>query len=160
VKRFHKGAFYLAEQLDVDVLPVYLLGNGDVLPKGDILIFKGPLMAIIGKRILANDISYGDTYSDRTKRIRQMFREEHRKWRLELEDADYFREKLLLAYYYKDEDILLAVTKHFDQWKKHFHELHPLLGNKTKIVHVSESYGEMDYLLSLQNGDRRVVGVI
>lgn len=160
VKRFHKGAFYLAEQLDVDVLPVYLLGNGDVLPKGDILIFKGPLMAIIGKRILANDISYGDTYSDRTKRISQMFRKEHRKWRLELEDADYFREKLLLAYYYKDEDILLAVTKHFDQWKKHFHELHPLLGNKTKIVHVSESYGEMDYLLSLQNGDRRVVGVI
>ena len=34
IRRFHKGAFYLAEQLQLDILPVLIHGNSEVLPKG------------------------------------------------------------------------------------------------------------------------------
>ena len=33
IQRFHRGAFYLAEQLGLDILPVYINGFGKVLPK-------------------------------------------------------------------------------------------------------------------------------
>ena len=33
IQRFHRGAFYLAEQLGLDILPVYIDGFGKVLPK-------------------------------------------------------------------------------------------------------------------------------
>ncbi|MCD8540635.1 MAG: 1-acyl-sn-glycerol-3-phosphate acyltransferase, partial [Leadbetterella sp.] len=35
VKRFHKGAFYLAEHFGMDILPILIHGGSDVLPKGD-----------------------------------------------------------------------------------------------------------------------------
>jgi 1-acyl-sn-glycerol-3-phosphate acyltransferase len=33
IQRFHRGAFYLAEQLGLDILPVFIDGFGKVLPK-------------------------------------------------------------------------------------------------------------------------------
>lgn len=33
MKRFHKGAFYLADALQLDILPVILYGNGKIIAK-------------------------------------------------------------------------------------------------------------------------------
>lgn len=159
-KRFHKGAFYLAEQFKLDILPIYLLGNGDVLPKGDILIFGGALSPVIGKRITANDEAFGRDYASRTKSITQYFRQQSRAWRLQVEGPDYFRHKLILAYYFKDEEIVQGVRLGFDKFSLHYDELNRQLSDQTRITHLSNTYGEFDYLLSLQNGYRKIQGVI
>lgn len=36
IGRFHQGAFYLAEQLGIEILPMYLYGSGKILPKNPI----------------------------------------------------------------------------------------------------------------------------
>ena len=41
VKRFHKGAFYLAEKLNMDILPIVLHGTGYTKSKGDLLLKDG-----------------------------------------------------------------------------------------------------------------------
>ncbi|TYR37725.1 MMPL family transporter [Sphingobacterium phlebotomi] len=160
VKRFHKGAFYLAEQLQLDILPIYLLGNGDVLPKGDVLIFGGAMTPVIGERIRPDDASFGNGYLERTKRIMRHFRKQYRAWRQKEEDMFYFRKKLQLAYYFKDEDILRSVKYHIAQFAAHYHELHRYLGEAVQVAHVSDTHGEFDYLLSLQSGNRKVLGII
>ena len=160
VKRFHKGAFYLAEQLRLDVLPIYLLGNADVLPKGDILIFGGAMTPVIGERILFDDRSFGIGYQERTKQISKYFRQQYRDWRLKEEDVFYFRKKIQLAYYYKDEEILKSVRQGMSQFAAYYHDIHRYLGELTAVVHLSDTYGEFDYLLSLQEGRRNVLGVI
>ena len=43
IGRFHQGAFYLAEQLGLEVLPMYLYGPGKVLPKKTYHLNKGPI---------------------------------------------------------------------------------------------------------------------
>ena len=43
IGRFHKGAFYIAEQLGVDILPMCLYGTGRVLRKGTHHLNKGPI---------------------------------------------------------------------------------------------------------------------
>ena len=41
IGRFHKGAFLLAQELNLDILPLYIHGNSEVLPKGDFIIYDG-----------------------------------------------------------------------------------------------------------------------
>lgn len=41
IGRFHQGAFYLAEQLGVEILPMYLYGPGKILPKRSYHLHKG-----------------------------------------------------------------------------------------------------------------------
>ncbi len=160
VKRFHKGAFFLAQEFDLDVVPVYLLGNGDVLPKGDILIFGGALNSVIGERIDARDIDFGSDYASRTKKITQYYRSNYEKLRSKIEDVHYFSKKIMLAYLFKDEEIVRAVRRHIQAYAAHYHSLREALGATAKIHHLSDSYGEFDYLLSLQRGQRKVIGII
>ncbi|MFD2967377.1 1-acyl-sn-glycerol-3-phosphate acyltransferase [Sphingobacterium bambusae] len=160
VKRFHKGAFFLAQEFDLDVVPVYLLGNGDVLPKGDILIFGGALNPVIGERIGANDTNFGVDYGSRTKQITQHYRSNYEKLRHKFEGVHYFSKKIVLAYLFKDEEIVDAVKRHINAYATHYHSLRDVIAAAVKINHLSDSYGEFDYLLSLQKGQRKVVGII
>ncbi|SFT03019.1 hypothetical protein SAMN05660206_109133 [Sphingobacterium wenxiniae] len=160
LKRFHKGAFYLAEQLKLDIVPVHLLGNGDVLPKGDILIFKGKLTAIIDKRIKHSDTSFGTGYKERAKAMARRFKQDHYAWRMREEQADYFKHKLELAYLYKDESIVQVLKKSLKVGLPYYHRLRPFLNGRRDLVHLSDSFGEFDYLLSLQDGTRKITGVI
>ena len=38
INRFHKGAFYLAEQLNIDILPIVIDGTGYTLTKNDFFL--------------------------------------------------------------------------------------------------------------------------
>ncbi|ERJ58485.1 hypothetical protein M472_06870 [Sphingobacterium paucimobilis HER1398] len=160
IKRFHKGAFYLAEQLQLDILPIYIHGNGDVLPKGDVLIFPGQLRPIVGKRISVVDETYGTTYSERTKAISASFKANFEDQRFALENADYFVAKIHLAYLYKDDEIVESVKGSLKRWKQLFWELNRQLPEGGDWLHWSSSFGELDYLLSLHQGKRKVYGLI
>lgn len=160
IKRFHKGAFYLASQLQLDILPIYIHGNGDVLPKGDVLIFPGQLHPIVGQRIGIDDQQFGTTYSERTKTISAHFKTTYDQQRLQIEGVDYFVSKLNMAYLYKDDEIMHAVRHSLERWKQVFWELNVQLPHGGTWLHWSVSFGELDYLLSLQQGKRKIRGLI
>lgn len=159
-KRFHKGAFYLAEQLNLDIIPVYLHGNGDVLPKGDISIFPGDLTPVIGERISQNDLSFGSNYAERTKKISHYFKDQYKSWRLELEGENYFIQKIEIAYLYKDDELVESVKTSLAKWKHTFYILNRKGLLSSSLIHWSEGYGELDYLLSLQEAKRQVIGCV
>ncbi len=50
IQRFHQGAFFVAEQLHLDILPMYLYGPGRVLPKKKHTLRKGPIHIEVGAR--------------------------------------------------------------------------------------------------------------
>ena len=51
IGRFHQGAFYIAEQLGLDILPMYLYGPGRILPKKTYHLRKGPISIEVGDPI-------------------------------------------------------------------------------------------------------------
>jgi 1-acyl-sn-glycerol-3-phosphate acyltransferase len=69
IKRFHKGAFYLAEQLKLDLLPIVIHGTGYTMTKGDFLLKNGTITLKYLPRIQATDISFGLGHAERTKKI-------------------------------------------------------------------------------------------
>src|SRR5204862_6132232 len=87
LKRFHKGAFYLAEQLNIDIVPMLLHGVGDTIRKGDFMVMNGSVTIKFLPRISPDDKTFGEGYAERTKRISRYFKEEHEKLREENETA-------------------------------------------------------------------------
>lgn len=160
IKRFHKGAFYLAEQFNLDVLPIYIHGNAETLPKGDHIIYDENITVIIGKRIEASDASFGANYSERTKSINKLFRQEFAKIRSEREDENYFKNKLFLSFLYKESEIIEAVKADFEKNKSIYFNLNDNISSSAKILHFANDYGQLDVLLTLQQAKRKIQSYI
>ncbi|HEX8547433.1 MAG TPA: MMPL family transporter, partial [Cytophagaceae bacterium] len=63
IGRFHKGAFFLAEKLGLDIMPILFHGTGDTISKGDFML-KNNVMTMVGlPRILIGDLKFGSGYS-------------------------------------------------------------------------------------------------
>jgi len=105
ILRFHKGAFHLAEMLELDITPVLLHGFGFVLPKKDLLLRKGRLTVKILTAIRHTDLSFGETYRDRSKAVRKLFIREYGSLSASIENAHYFADKVLNNYLYKGKEI-------------------------------------------------------
>jgi len=160
VKRFHKGAFYLAEQFGLDILPLYIHGNSEVLPKGDFIIYDGSITVKVGERISKDDLSFGKNYSERTKKINAYFRQEFAKLRNELEDENYFRKKLFLSYLYKDNEVIKEVKDDFNAHKSVYFELDRHIPKDASILHIADDFGQKDILLTLYQAERRIFSFI
>lgn len=160
VKRFHKGAFYLAEQFNLDVLPLYIHGNSEVLPKGDFIIYDGSITVKVGNRISREDMSFGKNYSERTKKINAYYRDEFAQLRKEIEDENYFKKMLFLSFLYKDTDVVKEVKKDFNSNKSGYFELNKHISNDATILHIADDYGQKDVLLTLYQAGRRIFSLI
>lgn len=73
ILRFHRGAFYLAEELGLDIVPVFIKGFGDVLPKTSFHLHPGRLSLEVMPRIRRDDSSQMDDYREMTKRLHRMY---------------------------------------------------------------------------------------
>ncbi|MCA6067478.1 MMPL family transporter [Chryseobacterium sp. RG1] len=160
VKRFHKGAFYIAEQFGLDIVPVYIHGNSEVLPKGDFIIYDGAITVKVGDRIHKDNLKFGTTYSERTKKINAYFREEFSKLRSELEDENYFKKKLFLSFLYKDTEVVKEVKEDFKKNKTLYFELNKHLPKSGNILHIANDYGQKDVLFTLQEASRRIFSFV
>ncbi|WP_027383418.1 MMPL family transporter [Epilithonimonas caeni] len=160
IKRFHKGAFYLAEEYDLDILPIYIHGNSEVLPKGDFIIYDGSITVKVGTRILKDDQSFGKNYSERTKKINACFREEFAKLRSEIEDENYFKKKLFLSFLYKENEVVKPVKEDFTKNKSVYFELDKHLPTEANILHIADDFGQKDVLMTLQQAGRKIFSLI
>ena len=156
IKRFHKGAFYLAQQFELDILPVLIHGNSEVLPKGSFIIRDGKITIELLPKIDAHDTQYGKNYSERAKQLGAYFRSEFRRLRDEIEDENYWDKALLENYRYKGDVIYKAVKLDIETNRKTYYSLLQEIGKKSKIVHLSRDFGQLDLLLALDSFDRKI----
>lgn len=160
IKRFHKGAFYLAEEFGLDILPLYIHGNSEVLPKGDFIIYDGSITIKVGDRIRKDDLRFGSRYSERTKKINAYFREQFAELRNELEDEDYFKKKLFLSFLYKENEVVKEVKDDFNANKSVYFELNRHIPGNANILHIANDFGQKDILLSLYQAGRTIFSLI
>lgn len=73
ILRFHKGAFHLAQELGLDIVPVCLNGVGYVLPKRELMLRKGHISVTVGKRVSASDTSWGEDPRSRTQAFHRYY---------------------------------------------------------------------------------------
>ncbi|OXB01300.1 glycerol acyltransferase [Flavobacterium oncorhynchi] len=160
VKRFHKGAFFLAQEFNLDIIPVVIHGASEAIPKGDFVIHRSTLTVSILERITPENNSFGNNYAERTKQISSFFKAEYRKIRQQLEGPAYFKSMLINSYDYKELEIGNSVKKDLSQNLETYYNLNKYIDSKVKVLHLTNDYGQLDVLLTLQEPQRKVFSFI
>lgn len=158
IGRFHKGAFYIAEKLQVDIVPIIFHGNAFVQGKDDSFLLKpGRVTVKYLPRIAAGDKTFGDTYADRTRNISRYFKSEYAAMRAQIETVDYFYNRLTKNYIYKG-PVLEWYMRIKVQMEGKYKLFESLLPKKGTITDVGCGYGFLAYMLAFMSEDRFVTG--
>jgi 1-acyl-sn-glycerol-3-phosphate acyltransferase len=158
IHRFHKGAFLLAEQLQLDIIPLLIHGAGDAVTKNDFHFKDGALTVKVLPRIAQNDASFGTTYQERTKQICAYMRKEYAQLREEFEPVSYYRSRLIRNYIYKG-PVLEWYCRIKTALEGNYALFESLMPKQGQIVDVGCGYGFLPYMLMYKGRQRTILGV-
>lgn len=157
INRFHKGAFFLAEQLNVDILPIVMYGNGMVISKKQpLLVNRGRVVAKILNRITP----VRGEYKNISKQVRKYVEREY-----ELLCEQYgntsnltIYDNIIKNYTYKGPVLewYMRVKIGMEKRYKPFDELIP---RDASVVDIGCGYGPLSFMLALVSPKRRVLGI-
>ena len=151
--RFHKGAFQLAQALNIDILPIFIHGAHDVMPKNDFVLREGKLYVEIGQRMLANEVNSLDA-----KELRSYFHEFYIKHleeiRKERENVDYVLPFVRYKYIYKGNDVERIARADLKRIKAHSDEINAF--NYNSIAITNSGYGELAWTIALVHRDTQI----
>ncbi|MBL7931245.1 MAG: 1-acyl-sn-glycerol-3-phosphate acyltransferase [Bacteroidia bacterium] len=158
ILRFHKGAFFLAEQLQLDILPMLLHGTGDCVTKGDFHFKEGQLSLKFLPRISPGDLKFGTGYKERSKNVRAYMRDEYEILRHQKETVHYFRPRLIKNYIFKG-PVLEWYCRIKTKLEGDYENFEKCLPKKGKITDVGCGYGFLPLMLGFMSSERQILGV-
>lgn len=159
LNRFHKGSFWLAEELQAPMVPVVLHGVGHAMQKGDWLLKDASMAMRTRPTIEWNDARYGKGHRERTKAISAEFKTAYNALRLERETPRYWREKLIRTFLFKG-PVLEWYVRIKSRIDTDLHErIHALVPRDASVVDLGCGYGMLSYLLHWSSEDRRILSV-
>ena len=186
MQRFHNGAFYLARQLDLDILPVVMYGMGLAMPKNDAFnIRKGQVAVEILPRIQVRpcqqlrsltgrptrhdlsgslDLTGSNTAktTDRevARHVANLMKQHYEIMKNRWQTADnlYFAQRLITNFVYKSPVIewYLRIKLRMERNYRLFDDLVP---RRAVITDIGCGYGFMAYMLVFLSEERTITGV-
>lgn len=158
IQDFYPGAFYIAEKLGIDILPVLIYGSGDSYSEETFWRKPNQLFTRILPRISPEDQTFGNNYPDRTKQVRQYLIEEYLSFRTRHNTPAYNALNLRLNYVYKGPvlewylRVKMALENNFSTYCN-------LLPGTGEILDLGCGYGYISYMLKLTSNERIITGV-
>jgi 1-acyl-sn-glycerol-3-phosphate acyltransferase len=156
IKRFHKGAFFLAKELGLEIQPLLLVGAHEVNPKNDIQINKGHLNVLVLDRITSPAT---ESYAALTKRVQTLMRSEFDLGKQSYAKADFWQPNIVKNYILKGPIIEWYVRIKWNLEKKNFEFYDDLIGNRKSIYDFGCGYGYLSYYLHYRNTNRLITAV-
>lgn len=101
ISRFHNGAVYLSEKLGLDILPVVVHGANHCMDRNEFFLRNGQITLKFFSPIKKEIFYDYETYILRSKHLLKFFRAEFKNISLELENPDYYSNRLIQSYIYK-----------------------------------------------------------
>jgi 1-acyl-sn-glycerol-3-phosphate acyltransferase len=158
IQRFHKGAFYLAQELGIDILPVIIHGSGSIMTKGEYFLKGGGVYIKFLPRISPDDKRFGENLLEKSRAIRHYIADEYNKVAEVAETPAYFREKLIKNYLFKG-PVLEWYLKVKIRLEKNYEMFHKYLPKEGQITDIGCGYGFMAYMLSFLAEGRKITGI-
>ncbi|MDQ3049394.1 MAG: 1-acyl-sn-glycerol-3-phosphate acyltransferase [Bacteroidota bacterium] len=158
IGRFHKGAFFLAENLKVDLLPIVIHGAAHTMTKGFFYLKNGQLTLNILPRIQPGDDTYGSTYQEKSKQLRKYFTNQLNQLADQVETPEYFKEYLFSNFIYKGPVLewYMKIKVRIENNYKFFTGLIPVKGH---VLDIGCGYGFLAYMLSYTSRERIITGI-
>ncbi|MBO5806577.1 MAG: 1-acyl-sn-glycerol-3-phosphate acyltransferase [Bacteroidaceae bacterium] len=77
ILRFHKGAFHIANELKLDIVPVFIHGTGHVLQRNRYFLRTGKIYIETDKRVKHGEETFGTTVKEQRKNFEQYYKEKY-----------------------------------------------------------------------------------
>ncbi|MGN0236664.1 MAG: MMPL family transporter [Lepagella sp.] len=150
IKRFHKGAFYVADLLELDIVPLYFYGIRQIMPKGSPVSNGGSIHIEIGKRITHAELSDIGDVATQTKTLRHLYIDHLRSLHHEIATISFLAPMVYDRFIYKgrmiERDARQILAKLSAKYDKNFNYLGDA---KTIFVYDLAGRGELAMLLAL-----------
>jgi len=153
--RFHRGAFAIAEALELDIIPVMIHGTIDTLHKDQFIGQCRNLHLSILKRIEFSDKKFGNNSVERYKLIRDFYKKSYQETRIKVETPGYFKKQILSNYLYKNQSTFRAVKRMLNT-QNYFEDLNHLFKNEKKTLIIDHSNGALSLVQNLVNETKQV----
>ena len=158
ILRLHKGAFHVAEALQVDVVSLLLHGVNEVLPRNSWCAFAGKITVCAGQRIMATDAAWGEDYAMRTKRVRQYYVDWYREVAGQIETAAYYRQLTLDKYRFKGVEVVREVKRNLTKFANYAAWVDTPC-TAQRVVVLNSGWGEFALLFALTHRHTEVIAV-
>lgn len=160
LSRFHKGAFYVAQQLELDVVPVVFHGYGHLMAKGDDFLLKAAPVEMRTLEVAKHgDKKWGETDRERYKSITRNFKTEFYKIRREIETASYYYNQLKNNYLYKGVKLETQAKNRLKMHTADFDAINDQLTDKCNVLVVGDTLGLLALFLTYHNAKRNITGL-
>ena len=151
--RFHKGAFQLAQALNIDILPVFIHGANHVMPKKDFVLREGQLYVEIGQRMLAEEVKSMEVRA-LTSQYHNYYIEHFEKIRRQRENTEYVLPFVRYKYIYKGNDTERECRRNLKHIRSRATEIDAM--NYQSIALKNCGIGELAWALALVHRDNQV----
>ncbi|MBS4012509.1 MAG: MMPL family transporter [Bacteroidetes bacterium] len=160
ISRFHQGAFYVADKLNIDVQPVMIHGIFECIPKHEFYLKAGKIHMKIFDRIKPVHINEeaGETHKEQAKEMTRFYREEMKNLKQEVETPRYFKRKLIAQYIYKG-PVLEWYMKAKVRSENYYEFFNDVIPRDASIVDVGCGYGFLSLMLHYISNDRKITGI-
>jgi 1-acyl-sn-glycerol-3-phosphate acyltransferase len=156
ILRFHKGAFQLAQALNVDILPVFIHGASHVMPKKDFVLREGQLYVEIGQRTSAEEVTAIETRA-LAAQFHKYYIEHFEEIRRQNEDTEYVLPFVRYKYIYKGNENERECRRNLKRIRAHAAEIDALDGQS--ILVKNSGIGELAWTIALVHRDMQVYAV-
>ena len=153
IQRFHKGAFQLAQALNVDILPVFVHGANHVMPKNDFVLREGQLYVEIGQRMSNEEVKSMEARA-LTSQFHKYYIEHFEEIRNQREDTEYVLPFVRYKYIYKGNDTERECRRNLKRIRTHVSEINALNGQS--ILVKNSGIGELAWTIALVHRDMQV----
>lgn len=157
ILRFHQGAFFLARELEVDILPMVLHGAGHYLPKKDFMFRKGEISLSIMPRI-SSEIYGNLSLREQASYFRKHIRAEYDRIVRKKETDAYFRSLILYKYAYRGWNVVHR-CKHTLRQAREYSDIINHGSRYSKVRILNSGIGTFALLFALVNKTVEVYAV-
>jgi 1-acyl-sn-glycerol-3-phosphate acyltransferase len=159
IKRYHQGAFRLAQDLKLEIQPLLIHGAYQCLPKTEFFMRTGKITQKFFEKINVRPINLenNETYRSQAKALTQQMREEFKLLSNKKENADFYKNRLKNQYIFKGTRLATFVKRKLHS-ENNFDFLNQLIPLKASIVDLGCNYGCLSVLLSYTSNKRHISG--
>lgn len=158
ILRFHKGAFALAKELEMDVLPIFLHGANYVLPYKVFALHKGSIYVEVLKRVEFSGFKKYNT-DDIWRHFYHLYKSHYLQLAKEIEDAKYFKELVKDRFRYKGSDLYRKICYRLKVNNCYSSIIDTIPESVKNIVVYNDDCEEFILLLSLVHKDKKIYTV-
>ena len=156
VSRFHKGAFQMACDLGLDIVPIHIEGLREIMPKGATLSNGGPLRLEVGKRMTRAELDAMGDCREQARRIRQMFRQRQDELHKEIFTPEVVKNMVFERYLYKGTEIERAARRNLREIVKRADTLLAPVATDCILVEDHDGEGELAMMLAMMYPYKRI----